>query len=204
MNQTNSNSDQTGMRKSGSVERLSLCCRAGMIFRRFASISVLPVTLVLALTLPALAEGRPEWMLGEPSTQFVLDGLKSVYVSVGSLEELKLDRAKIAADIESKFQQAGLKTIERKDFLNHTDNYMFFVKVTPLKDGRKVFYSLHVGLTQMVYLPEKDSRKVDITTWQDEAVGLVDSSKHELISQRILERVDAFIDLWRRANGDGK
>ena len=158
--------------------------------------------LVVALAMFSFSSVTPAQAepVEQPSTQFVLEGLKSIHVSVGRLDDVSLERSKLRKAVEKRFEKAGMKTIDEKEFLNHTDNFKFYVTVTPLKHNRKLFYSVNVGLTQMLRLPDKPSRKVDVTTWQDEAVGLVDAKNDSAIQDRVLERVDGFIDLWQRAN----
>lgn len=137
---------------------------------------------------------------GEPSDQFVLEGLESVHVSISDLDKLRLDRGVLRKTVESKLANAGMKIIGEKEFLNYTDVDQLLVKVKTLKHKKQLFYSLQIELNQMVFLEGKPSRKISVTSFSDQVLGLADTKTEDLIQKRISERIDNFISLWRRAN----
>lgn len=165
---------------------------------KFSRLLLVPSLLSVMAITPASA------LEGEPATQFVLEGMKDVHVSVGSMKDLTIDRQAIQKSVEAKFEAAGLKTIGEKEFLNNTTINRFLIKVLPLKNKKRVFYSLSLSLTEMVFLEDKADRKISVTAWQDNAVGLAEPGAQDQITKKIMERVDAFIDLWQRANGEEK
>jgi hypothetical protein len=138
---------------------------------------------------------------GEPERQFVLEGLDGVHVSVPAITGMDIDRGDIVQAVTQRISAAGLKAIDDKEFLNYTDVKSLVVKLTPLKHSGRTFYSLNLDLTQMIYLPDKQSRRVDVSMWSDVSVGFVDSNKEGQVKDEVLKSVDKFIDMWRRANG---
>lgn len=138
---------------------------------------------------------------GEPERQFVLEGLNGVHISVSAVTGLDVNRDDIARAVEERITASGLKAIDDKEFLNHTDVKSLVVRFVPFKSGGKFFYSLNLDLTQMIYLPDKDSRRVDVSMWDDVSVGIVDSNKNGQVKDAVLKRVDRFVDMWLRANG---
>jgi hypothetical protein len=138
---------------------------------------------------------------GEPERQFVLEGLEGVHVSVPAVTGMDVDRGDIARAVEARINASGLKAIDDKEFLNYTDVKSLVVRLIPLKHSGKTFYSLNLDLTQMIYLPDKQSRRVDVSMWDDVSVGVVDANKADQIKADVLTRVDKFVDMWRRANG---
>ncbi len=168
-------------------------------------LKALKKTNLIALALIAATSAIPAQALeGEPATQFVLEGLDKVHVTVGPMKDFGLDRAAIQKAVEEKFEKSGMKTISKKQFLNDTTINQFLVTVKPLKDRQKTFYSLNLGLTEMVFLEDKADRKISITAWQDQNLGVVNKKEENSLQKRIMERVDSFIDLWQRANGKEK
>lgn len=161
---------------------------ASLILASFTVISVLIACPVLSLE-------------GEPERQFVLEGLDGVHVRVPAVTGMDIDRGGITQAVEARISAAGMKAIDDKEYLNHTDVKSLVVRLTPLKHSGKTFYSLNLDLTQMIYLPEKDSRRVDVSMWDAVSVGVADSNKDVQIKEDILKQVDKFIDMWRRANG---
>ncbi len=161
---------------------------------------------VLSLALSAvfsILAAQPSLALeGEPERQFVLEGLDGVHVMVPAITGLDVDRADLARAVEERIKPSGLKVIDDKEYLNYTDVKSLVVRLIPLKHGGKTFFSLNLDLTQMIYLQDKDSRKVDVSMWDDDTVGLVDSNKEGEIREDVLKRVDKFVGMWRRANGD--
>ena len=135
---------------------------------------------------------------GEPERQFVLEGLDGVHVSVPAITGMDVDRGDIASAVGQRISASGMKAIDDKEFLNYTDVKSLVVKLTPLKHGGKTFYSLNLDLTQMIYLPDKQSRRVDVSMWNDVSVGFLD--KDTQLKDEVLKRVDKFVDMWRRAN----
>ena len=153
-------------------------------------------------TLVTLSVSSPALSLeGEPERQFVLEGLDGVHVRVPAVTGMDIDRGGITQAVEARITAAGMKAIDDKEYLNHTDVKSLVVRLTPLKHSGKTFYSLNLDLTQMIYLPEKDSRRVDVSMWDAVSVGVADSNKDTQIKDDILKQVDKFIDMWRRANG---
>lgn len=138
---------------------------------------------------------------GEPERQFVLEGLQGVHVSVPAVTGIDVDRGAITSAVEQKITASGMKAIGDKEYLNNTDVKSLVVRFIPFKNGGKTYFSLNLDLTQMIYLPDRDSRKVDVSMWDDVSVGVLESSKSEHIQDAVLKRVDKFIDMWRRANG---
>lgn len=138
---------------------------------------------------------------GEPERQFVLEGLDGVHVSVPAVTGMDVDRGDITSAIEARISASGLKAIDDKEFLNYTDVKSLVVRIIPLKHSGRTFYSLNLDLTQMIYLPDKQSRRVDVSMWDSVSVGVVDSNKDEQLKEDVLKQVDKFVDMWRRANG---
>ncbi len=138
---------------------------------------------------------------GEPEQQFVLEGLNGVHVSVPAVTGMDAQRSDIAQAVVQRISKAGMKAIDDKEFLNYTDVKSLVVRITPMKHSGKTFYSLNLDLTQMIYLPENQSRRVTVSMWDDVSVGFIDSNKDGQIKEDVLKRVDKFIDMWRRANG---
>lgn len=138
---------------------------------------------------------------GEPERQFVLEGLSAVHVSVPAITGMDVDRGDIVRAIESQISASGLKPIGDQEFLNYTDVKSLVVRVIPFKHGGKTFFSLNLDITQMIDLPDKQSRKVDASLWDDVSVGFIDSNKDGQLKDAVLKRVDKFVDMWRRANG---
>ena len=138
---------------------------------------------------------------GEPAEQFVLNGLKSVHVTVSPMPKLNLSPSSIKNSVESKLVKSGMKLIGEKEFLNYTDVDQLLVKVIPFKHKKQVFYSLSISLTQMVFFENKADRRISVTSWQDQSVGLVDTKTEDQIEIKIMERLDKFINTWQRANG---
>jgi len=157
--------------------------------------------LVLSVLVSTVAINPAFALEGEPERQFVLEGLDGVHVSVPAITGIDVDRGDITRAVEERIAAAGLKAIGDKEFLNYTDVKSLVVRVTPLKHSGKTFYSLNLDLTQMIDLPDKQSRKVDASLWDDVSVGVVDASKDGQIKDVVLKQVDKFIDMWRRANG---
>lgn len=164
--------------------------------RRTASLSI-----VLCAVISMFAAMPVFSAEGEPERQFVLEGLNGVHIIVPSITGLKIDRSDIVRAVEERIKAAGMKAIDDNEYLNNTDVKSLVVRLVPLKQGGKTFYSLNLDLTQMIRLPDKQSRKVDVSMWDDVMVGLVDSNKEGRIKEDILTQVEKFIDMWRRANG---
>ncbi|MBX9696285.1 MAG: hypothetical protein K2Z81_28110 [Cyanobacteria bacterium] len=164
--------------------------------RRLSRAAFLSLAFCLASSLPALAE------VEDPERQFVLEGLDGVHVSVPAITNMSIDRSDIAKAVEERLKSSGMKVIGEQEYLNFTDVKSLVVRLTPIQHGGKTFFSLNLDLTQMIYLPDKDSRKVDVSMWDDDSVGLVDSNKEGQIKEDVLKRVDKFIGMWRRSNGD--
>lgn len=176
------------------------------MFTRLVNSSLRPkgaAGLLLALcTVVSIFTASPVLALeGEPERQFVLEGLTGVHVSMPAVTGMDIDRGDIARAVEDRITAAGMKAIDDKEFLNHTDVKSLVVRLTPLKHSGKFFYALNLDLTQMIYLEDKDSRRVNVSMWDDVKVGVVDSNKDGQIKVEILNQVDKFIDMWRRANG---
>lgn len=160
---------------------------------------------LLATCVLAATAVNPVFALeGEPATQFVLEGLDRVHVTVDPLSKVNLDAGAMQKDIEAQFEKGGMKIVDKKEFLNDTTIDQFLVKVTPLKKNKKIFYAINVGLTQMVYLEDKPDRKISVTAWQNQSLGLAEPGKEGEIKKEIMAKVDSFIDLWQRANGKEK
>lgn len=165
--------------------------------RRAASLSLaLSIVISVFAAMPVLSQE------GEPERQFVLEGLDGVHVIVPAVTGMDVDRAGIASAVEERIRSSGLKIIGDSEYLNNTSVKSLVVKLVPLKSGGKTFYSLNLDLTQMIYLPDRQSRKVDVSMWDDVTVSFVDSNKGTKLKDDILKRVDRFIDMWRRANGN--
>jgi|AGTN01.1.fsa_nt_gi hypothetical protein len=168
--------------------------KLNLLWRRAAILSLaMSVVISMFAVTPVLAEGEPE-------RQFVLEGLDGVHVIVPSITGMDVDRAGIASAVEDRIKSSGLKVISESEYLNNTSVKSLVVKIIPLKSGGKTFYSLNLDLTQMIYLSDKASRKVDVSMWDDVTVGFLD--KGTKFKEDVLKRVDNFIDMWRRANGN--
>jgi hypothetical protein len=156
------------------------------------------LSLVVCVAISVFA-GTPGLAQGEPERQFVLEGLDGVHIIVPAVTGIDVDRSDIARAVEERINSSGMKVIGESEYLNNTSVKSLVVKIIPLKSGGKTFYSLNLDLTQMIYLSDKQSRKVDVSMWDDVTVGFVD--KGTKFKEDVLKRVDNFIDMWRRANG---
>lgn len=172
-------------------------CNSRQQWKRAASLS-----LALCAVVSMFAAAPVLSLEGEPERQFVLEGLDGVHVTVAAVAGMDVDRLDITRAVEDRIKASGLKAIDDKEFLNYTDIKSLVVRLIPLKHSGKTFYSLNLDLTQMIYLPDKQSRRVDASMWDDVSVGVVDSSKNGQVKETVLKRVDRFIDMWRRANGN--
>lgn len=154
------------------------------------------MVIAFALAIPAVNAQN-----GEPDYQYILNGMNKIHVSVGELKDLGFTREQIRTQVQSKLNEAGLKVIGDKEFLNYTDVNNFTVNVKPLKHNGKLFYSIKIALTEMVYLKEKTDHEVSVIVWQDETVGVNGLKEKSKLKSKILERVDSFVSLWKRSNG---
>jgi hypothetical protein len=170
-------------------------CKPNLRWLRATLSLAVPVVISLFAAMPGLTQE------GEPERQFVLEGLDGVHVIFPAVTGMDVNRSDITSAVEERIRSSGLKVIGDSEYLNNTSVKSLVVKLVPLKSGGKTFYSLNLDLTQMIHLPDRQSRKVDISMWDDVTVGFVDSNKTKL-KEDILKRVDRFIDMWRRANGN--
>ena len=162
---------------------------ASLSLALFAVVSVLSVTAVQSQE-------------GEPERQFVLEGLDGVHVTVPAITGMDTVRGDITRAVEARIGASGMKLIGDNEYLNNTQVKSLVVRINPLKQGGKTFYAISLDLTQMIHLPDRQSRKVDVSMWDDVSVGFVDSKKDGQIKEEVLKRVDRFVDMWRRANGN--
>ena len=142
-------------------------------------------------------------MEGEPEAQFVLERLDKIYVGVDSdsINKLGLDGASVKSAIESKLSSSGMKIASQSEYLNHPEINRLLITAKAMKHQGKWFYALTLGLTEFVFLDENADRRVTVWAWRDEVVGFADKKEPKATEKTVMERVDNFIDLWKRANG---
>ncbi len=131
-----------------------------------------------------------------------LYGLKKLAVAISTDPDGDLDRQKLRASVEAKLRSAGIRIDNgARSRLN------VVIGLTMIRSdqgtGMGFAYSVHLGLTQQVYLAHNPNQLTEAMTWQTMALGTTSEKELSARCQRAVDReIDEFVSVYRNGAGE--
>jgi phosphate-selective porin len=154
--------------------------------RLFAQI---PVLILLAAS--AQAAGTPR-----------LNGIKKIAIAIAADPDGDFNTQRVRASVENRLRSAGLK-IDPKS-RSHL-NVVMSVSIIRTDSGANVgyAYSIHLDLTQQVYLAHNPNLLTEAVTWQTMSLGTASSAElSRKCEQVIARRVEEFVGVYLAGTGE--
>ena len=133
-----------------------------------------------------------------------LKGLKGVYVLVESLqpgaERDGLNKTSIQTDVELKLRQAGIMVLTEAESFETPGAPHLYINLNT-RSGSVYAFSINVRLRQTVRLDRDPSMQLSaVTTWSEEALGIIGRDNLREIRDYIKDYVDQFINAYLSVN----
>ena len=125
-----------------------------------------------------------------------LYGIKNIAVSVRADPDGDLDRQKLRTEVESKLRKAGIRVDS-----NSRSHLNIVIGLSAIRSDQGVgmgfAYSVHLGLTQQVYLAHNPNRMTEAVTWQTMALGIASDRELGSRCERVIGReMDEFVSVY--------
>lgn len=142
------------------------------------------LALLLALTV-AHATERPR-----------LYGIKKVAVGISADPDGDLDAQGLRAAVINRLQSAGIRVDPKSRA--HLNVVIGVSTIRTDSGGRLGYaYSIHLGLTQQVYLAHNPNQMTDAVTWETMAMGTASATELRQRCEQIVERrMDEFVEVY--------
>ena len=139
------------------------------------------------------AETKPQAM---NAVQPRLYGLKKIAVTISADPDADLDRPGVQASVESKLRSAGIRVDKgSRSQLN------VIIGVSLIRSRERLMgfaYSIHLGLTQQVYLAHNPNRLTQAVTWQTMSLGTSSADELAADCERVIAReINEFVSVYR-------
>ena len=125
-----------------------------------------------------------------------LYGIKKISVAISADPDGDFDRTRIRTAVEEKLRSAGI----RVDHASRSQlTVVIGVSMIRSDQGANLgyAYSIHVGLTQPVYLAHNPNRLTEAVTWQAMTLGTASAGELVARCERIVTRqMDEFVSVY--------
>lgn len=165
--------------------------------------AILLIVLAVAVTVFAMEVVGQINKLGEKP----LKGIKSIVVDITKLDpdfekDAPFTRSTIQTDIELKLRMAGIKVVNREEWVNDIQIPWLVITLKTLKvDDLKMYcYYIDIELQDTIHILRNEELCIGGITWNNIGLGYVGTKKISTIRDRIKDDVDKFINDYLEMN----